>query len=127
MNRPALRFWGSAAAASIAFAALVPVLFPFRLFDLDRSVDRDRIWLLTVFCTGVLLVLFGASAWLGGRRAVGMRDVVDAGGAQKALERARAGRGDDGEEGYTRNAAAWCVATGTLLLVAYSALFAALG
>jgi hypothetical protein len=128
VNRAALRFWGSAAAVSIAFAALAPVLFPFRAIGLDPAVDRERIWLLVVFTASMMLVLFGLSAWLGGRRAVGMRDVVEARGALRAMERVR-DRGDESgtDRDYTRNAAAWCIVTGALLLVIYFALFAALG
>ena len=126
MNRAALRFWGSAAGVSIAFAALVPALFPFRALGLDPAADRERIWLLTVFTAGVMLGLFGLSGWIGGRRAVGMRDIVEAGGARQAME--RAARGDDPPAaGYTSNAAAWCIVTGVLLLVIYFALYAALG
>ncbi len=126
MNRDALRFWGSAAGVSIAFAALVPLLFPFRAIGLDPAVDRERIWLLCVFTLAVLLVLFGAGAWIGGRRSVGLRDVADAGGVRQALERARAS-GPEEEGRYTRNAALWCVVTGVLLLIIYFALFQALG
>lgn len=126
MNRPALRFWGSAAGASIVFAALVPVLFPFRAMGMDPAVERHRVWLVVTFYTGVLMILFGLGAWISGRRAVGLRDVYDAGGVRQALDRAAAAVPVD-EPGYTRNAAAWCVVTGVLLLVIYFALYAALG
>lgn len=125
MNRRALRFWGSAAGAAIVFAALVPVLMPYRAMGLDPAAERDRVWLLTVFCTGVMLVLFGLGAWIGGKRSVSLRDVADAGGVSQALERARAARPAD-DARYTENAAAWCVVTGALLLTAYFALYAAL-
>lgn len=127
MNRAALRFWGSAAGVSIVFAALVPVLFPFRAIGLDPAADRERVWLLCVFTAGVMLALFGLSAWLGGRRAVGMRDVVEAHGAVQALERVRDRGGEsEADRDYTRNAAVWCIVTGGLLLVVYFALYAAL-
>jgi hypothetical protein len=120
-----MRFWGSAAGASIAFSALVPVLFPFGAIGIPPE-ERDFVWLLCVFCTGVMLGLFGLSAWMGGRRGVGLRDVLEAGGATQALQ--RAGEAKRGYEGsYTENAAAWCVVTGALLIVIYFALFAALG
>lgn len=125
MNRAALRFWGSAAGVSIAFAALVPLLFPFRAIGLDPAVDRERIWLLCVFTLGVLLVLFGSGAWISGRRSVTLRDVVDAGGVPRALDRANATAPSD-ETRYTQNAAAWCAVTGVLLLMVYFALYAAL-
>lgn len=125
MNRRALRFWGSAALASILFTALVPVVVPYRAIGLDPAAERDFVWLLTVFCTGVMLVLFGMGAWIGGKRSVGLRDIADAGGVGPALERARAARPSD-EGRYTENAAAWCVVTGVLLLTIYFALYAAL-
>jgi hypothetical protein len=126
VNRSALRFWGSAAGVSIAFSALVPLLFPFRAMGMDAAVERQRVWLVVVFYTGVLMILFGVGAWISGRRSVGLRDIVDAGGVSQALHRANAARAAE-EPGYTRNAAAWTVVTGVLLLVIYFALFAALG
>lgn len=126
MNRSALRFWGSAAGVSIAFAALVPVLFPFRAIGLDPAVERERVWLVVVFYTGVLLVLFGSGAWIGGRRSVGLRDVFEAGGVRQALDRAGPAEADR-DAGYTQNAAAWSVVTGVLLITIYFALYAVLG
>jgi hypothetical protein len=126
VNRSALRFWGSAAGVSIVFAALVPLLFPFRAMGMDPAVERERVWLVMVFYTGVLMILFGVGAWVSGRRSVGIRDIVDAGGVKQALDRAAAARAGEAP-GYTRNAAAWTVVTGVLLLVIYFALFAALG
>lgn len=116
----ALRFWASAAAASIGFAALVPI--PIALSPAD---DRQRIWLLTVFTAGVMLALFGLAALISGRRSVGFRDIMDAGGVRQAISRA----GQDGVENppYTRNAAVWCVVTGILLIVVYFAGWTALG
>lgn len=124
MNRAALRFWGSAAGASIAFAAVVPVLFPFGAMGIPAD-EREFTWLLAVFCTGVMLILFGLSAWIGGRRSVGLRDVIEAGGVQQALN--RVGARESEERPYTQNAAAWCMVTGGLLLLIYFVLFAAVG
>jgi Ca2+/H+ antiporter len=120
-----MRFWGSAAAASIAFAALVPLLIPYRAIGLDPATERDFVWQLSVFCTGVMLVLFGLGAWISGRRSIGLRDVMEAGGVRQALD--RAGQRDVGDAPYTRNAAVWCTVTGALLLVIYFVLYAALG
>lgn len=118
---PALRFWASAAAASIGFAAVVPLVIA-----LSPAEDRRHVWLLTVFTAGVMLALFGLAALISGRRSVGMRDILDAGGVRQALE--RAGRRDRGESAaYTQNAAVWCVVTGALLVVVYFALWMALG
>jgi hypothetical protein len=125
MMTPALRFWGSAALVSIVYSAVVPLLFPYGLIGLDRAADRERVWLLVVFTTGVMFLLFGLSVLIG-FRGVGLREVIEAGGAQRALERHRAGKVDDGAP-YTHNFAWWCVATGALLVVVYFALYAALG
>ena len=122
---PAQRFWGSAAAVSIGLAALVPALFPFRALGLDPALERDRVWMLVVFCAGVMLLLFGLSALAGGFSRLGVRDVMEAGGVRQALERLRQRRPDPAA-GYTRNFAWWCVATGGLLVVIYFALWLAL-
>lgn len=123
MNRAALRFWGSAAGVSIVFAALVPVLMPYAAMGIPPE-EREFSWLLTVFCIGVMLILFGLSAWIGGRRTIGLRDVLEAGGVRQALN--RADQRDVGDAPYTRNAAVWCSVTGVLLLVIYFVLYAAL-
>lgn len=122
---PALRFWGSAALVSIGYAAAVPLLFPFGLIGLDRATERDGVWLLVVFCTGVLLLLFGLSSLGPGFRGMGLREVIEAGGARQALEREQSRKKIDGTP-YTGNFAWWCVAAGALLLVIYFALFATL-
>lgn len=126
MTTPVLRFWGSAALVSTAYAALVPLLFPFALVGLDPAAERDTVWLLCVFCTGVMFVLFGLSSLGGGLRGVGLREVIEAGGVRQALERERPEKRGD-EAVYTRNFAWWCVATGALMVAIYFALFAALG
>ena len=118
---PALRFWGSAAAACIAFTALAPLIIAW-----SPAEDRQFVWLLTVFTAGVMMALFGLAALISGRRSVGMRDILDAGGVRQALDRAE--RRDQGESpAYTANAAVWCVVTGALLIAAYFALWMALG
>lgn len=117
---PALRFWGSAAAASIGFAALVPLVIA-----MSPAEDRHHVWLLTVFTTGVMMALFGLAALISGQRSVGMRDILDAGGVRQALE--RADQRDRVSPPYTGNAAVWCIVTGALLLVVYFALWMTLG
>ncbi|HEX6367650.1 MAG TPA: hypothetical protein VF006_01880 [Longimicrobium sp.] len=117
----ALRFWGSAAAASIGFAALVPLPIA-----LSPAEDRHHVWLLTVFTAGVMMALFGLAALISGRRSVGLRDVIEARGVVNALQRVGRGQGE-GAQGYTSNAAVWCIVTGALLIVVYFALWMALG
>jgi predicted metal-binding membrane protein len=113
-----VRFWGSAALAAALFAALVPLLFPFRALGLTAAADRDRVWLLTVFCAGVLAVLMAASALLSSRL-LGVRDVVEGGGVGTALERRRqSGRG----AGWAQ-AGTWTLAAGACLLGIYFVLW----
>lgn len=124
MTRSALRFWGSAVLVAIVFAALVPVLFPFRAVGMDPAVDRTRIWLLTVFCTGVMALLLGGSGLIGGR-GMGLRDVLDAKSATIAIERQRQVRAALTERGW-RNAGGWTVAAGGSLIAIYFVLLAVL-
>jgi len=103
--RPALRFWGSAVLAAAGFAALVPLLFPFRALGLDPAADRPRIWLLTVFCAGVMALLLGVSGMIGGHF-LGLRDVLEAKSATIAIERHRQAREGLAGRGW-RNAGGW--------------------
>ena len=121
MTRSALRFWGSAVLAAMGFAALVPVLFPFRALGLDPAVDRPRVWLLTVFCAGVMALLFGASGLIG-VRLLGLRDVIEAKSAAVALERQRQARAEMADRGW-RNAGGWTVAAGVSLIAIYFVLW----
>jgi hypothetical protein len=119
---PALRFWGSAAAASIGFATLVPLL----IAAADPAEDRHFVWLLTVFTAGIMLALFGLAALISGRRSVGLRDVIEARGVVNALRRVGPDRAEE-SPAYTQNAAVWCIVTGALLMVVYFAGWMALG
>jgi hypothetical protein len=118
MGGRTLRFWGSAAAAAAVFAALLPLLFPFGALGLSRAADGHRVWLLCVFCAGVLALLLGGWALLAGRM-VGVREVMEAGGAAQALERRRAA----GVGAGWRNAGVWTLAAGGWLLLIYFVLW----
>ena len=120
-----LRFWGSAMGAGIALALLVPLLFPFRALGLDPAADRPRIWMLTVFCAGVLALMFGLSGALGGRY-LGIRDVYFARGVAQAVDQHR-GSGRAAGPGGWMNAGVWTIAFGTALIAIYFVLFLALG
>ncbi|MFL5385123.1 MAG: hypothetical protein ACJ8GN_21590 [Longimicrobiaceae bacterium] len=117
MRREDLRFWGSAVLAAAVFAALVPVLFPFGALGPVLPAERTRIWLLTVFCTGVMALLLGLSAVIGSRL-VGLRDVLDAKSAAIAIERHRESRRSMTGRGW-RNAGGWTVAAGASLIAIY--------
>lgn len=117
MMKRALVFWASAPLAAAAFAALVPLLFPFRVLGLDPVGDRTRIWLLTVFCAGVMALLFGTSGLIGARF-VGLRDVLEARSATIAIERERQAR-EGARVGGLRNAGGWTVTAGATLIAIY--------
>lgn len=117
-------FWGSAAGVAILFALLVPVLFPFRALGLSPAEDRTRIWLLTVFCAGVMALLFGVSGALGGRF-LGIRDVYFAGSARQALERHKQAGEALRSRGWM-NAGVWTIAFGASLIAIYFVLSVAL-
>ncbi len=125
MERP-LTFWGSALGAAAAFAGLVPVVFPFRQLGLVTRADHDRVWLLVVFTAGVMAILFGAAALVGGPKMITLRDVVEKGGivqaraAKEAADRARAERPRYG------NPAVWMVTTGVFLVGIYFVLWVVL-
>ncbi|HET7232192.1 MAG TPA: hypothetical protein VFJ16_19450 [Longimicrobium sp.] len=116
-------FWGSAVGAGIVFALLVPVLFPFRALGMSPA-DHDRVWLLTVFCAGMMALTFGASGMVGGRF-LGFRDVYFAGSARQALKTyEQAGRALKAR-GWM-NAGTWTVAFGGSLIAIYFLLSVAL-
>jgi hypothetical protein len=123
MTRPELRFWGSAVLAAVVFAALVPLLFPFGALGFDAAADRTRVWLLTVFCAGVMLVLFGLSGVLGAARFLGLRDVLEAKSATIAIERQRQSREAAAAAPRWRNAGGWTVAAGASLIAIYFVLW----
>lgn len=118
-------FWASTAGAGIVFALLVPVLFPFRALGLSPAADRDRVWLLTVFCAGVMALFFGLGGALGGRF-LGIRDVYFAGSAHKAVERHKQSGEALKQRGWM-NAGVWTVAFGASLIAIYFVLSLALG
>lgn len=120
-----LKFWGSAVGAALLFAALVPVLFPFGALGLDRAADRPRVWLLTVFCAGIMAVAFGVSGAIGGRF-LGVRDVLEAKSYTIAAERQKQAMESVRGRGWM-NAGTWTVAAGASLLATYFVLLAALG
>ena len=123
MKRP-LYYWASAVLAALVFSALVPVLFPFRALGLDSAADRPRIWLLTVFCAGVMALLFGATGLIGGRF-VGVRDVLEARSATIAIERQRQSREELKARGWM-NAGTWTLTAGASLIAIYFVLLAVL-
>jgi hypothetical protein len=112
-----LRFWGSAVLAAAVLAALVPLLFPFRALGLDPAADRARIWMLAVFCAGVMALMFGLSGVLGSRY-LGIRDVYFARGVNEAVDwHQKAGAVP--RRGGWLNAGSWTLAFGASLIAIY--------
>jgi hypothetical protein len=126
MERP-VTFWGSAAGVAMAFAGLVPVLFPFRRLGLVTAADQGRVWLLVVFIAGVVAILFGTAALLGGPRMITVRDVVDEGGVAKARASREAAARARAERRTYGNAATWLMTTGAFLVAIYFVLWAIQG
>jgi hypothetical protein len=121
--RETLVFWGSAVLAAAAFAVIAPLLLLQGLGPM-MDADRERIWMLTVFCGGVMALLFGASGMLGATSYMTIRDVKDAGSVMEAIKRHHHRRTDrGGNVPYTRNFAFWVIATGAILMAIYSALW----
>ena len=119
-----LIFWGSAALFAALFAALVPLLFPFQALRLVTPEDRERVWLLTVFCAGVMAVLFGLSGLVGTLGYIGVRDVHETGSVIEAMKQRARARKTDARS--TRSFGVWIVAAGGFLVAAYFVLWLAL-
>ena len=124
-RNPVLFFWGSAALVAAVFAAVAPLVLPYETLGLVAEADRARARLLTIFTGGAMALLLGASALIGGRRMVTLRDVEEAGGVRQAVERARMVAREERE--YTGNFGVWMVATGGFLLVIYFAVWGVVG
>ena len=127
MTRQMLLFWGSALGVAIGFALLAPLLVPFRRLGLETLADRQRVWLVTLWCGGVLAVLFGASSLLGTFGGIGARDVLESGSVHLAVEERHRSRRQWGAEPFHRSFGWWSVSVGLLLLVFYFIAWLVLG
>ncbi len=117
----ALRFWGSAALAAAVLAALALLVPLHPALSAATPEHRERAWLLTVFCSGVMLLLFGATARLGGLRGISAQDVVEAGSVREAMERRK-----KGARGLLALADRWVMAAGAWMIAIYLAAYLAL-
>ncbi|HEU0055045.1 MAG TPA: hypothetical protein VFQ39_17785 [Longimicrobium sp.] len=129
IRRTEVVFWASAAFVAAVFSVLVPVLTPFHTLGLEA--ERDRIWMLTVFCAGVMAVLLGLSGAIGSARMLSLRDVLEAGSFLAARERGQANHkareAQASGRRYDRNFGWWMVAMGGFLLAIYYGLLKTLG
>lgn len=126
MRRATVVFWGSAVLVAAAFAALVPLVFPYGVLRLVTEADRERAWMLTVFCTGVMAVMFGLSGALGGPKLIGYQDVMEAGSIAEARARVQPTHADREARRYERNFGVWLMVTGAFLIAIYFGLWIAL-
>ena len=113
MSRSAIRFWASSLSLALVFAAAAAFLFPYGSLRLDTGADRERIWLLILWTSGVLAILFGVAALLAFFTPLGFREVHDAGSVTAAREARRRG------QGFHDNFAWWLVCTGFVLILLY--------
>jgi len=103
------------------FALLSALLLPFEPLGIRTAAERERAWLLTLWCAGVLAVLFGLATRLGAFGGIGAREVVDAGSVPAAAERQRQSRRVWGGGAFHQSFAWWTVAVGALLIAIYFA------
>ncbi len=121
--RGGLRFWGWAVGAALVFAALAALLLPYGALGLRTPPERERASLLTVWTAGVMAVLFGLTARIGGLGGIGWREVEEAGSVREAIEARR--RSESAE--LTRRADLWVIAFGCALIAIYFAGWLVLG
>jgi hypothetical protein len=119
MNPQARFFWATALFATLGYAAATYYLLPYDALRAATDAERYRVWLLTLWTTGVFGVLFGMSALLGAFRGVGFSDIHSAGGVQEAVHRHRASLKRAGGEPFHGSFGWWTVCTGLLLIAAY--------
>jgi hypothetical protein len=109
------RFWLSAVLAALGVSGLA-LLVPMGLHVRELGEFR-RIWLLTVWTAGVMALLFGLAARLGGFRGFGLREISEAGSFAEAVERRRQAR----QGSHAPAADVWVIVTGGLLVAVYFA------
>lgn len=119
MSREVLVFWGSALACAAGVSFLVPALFPYESLGLHTAAERERAWLLTLWVGGVLAILLGMTSVLGGLGGIGIREVVESGSVDRALETRKRTTRRWGEDSFHRSFDWWLVCTGLLLVGAY--------
>ena len=111
------RFWGSVAGAALVIAALLNFLFPYGLLGAETEADRQRLWLLMLWTSGVLAICFGSAGLLNAFSAIGFRDVAEHGSLNAAVEAKRESIRGAGSGFY--NFAGWTVSMGLALVLIY--------
>lgn len=123
MSREGYRFWLTAAGAALAYTAAARWLMPFEALGLQTPAERVRVWLVALWCGGVIAVCFGFAGLLAVSAPLGVRDVVEAGSVTQAAEARRAARRALG--GFYTNFAWWLIVTGLFLIAVYFVAWAA--
>ena len=117
MSRAAVRFWGVALAVAAGWAVASSLLVSVEPLGFDTGAERLRVWLLTLWTSGVMAICFGAAGILGFSAPLGFREVAEAGSLTEAVAaRRRAGRGS---QAFHRNFAWWMIVTGAMLIGTY--------
>lgn len=121
MRRQVGIFWGTAFCVAAGFALLAALVLPFEALGQTTLQERERAWLLTVWTGGVLAILFGLSALLGGFSGLGFREVLEAGSVRGAIDTHRRALTRWGGADFHRSFAWWVISTGGLLIGIYFA------
>ena len=117
MTREAVRFWVAAALAAGGWAVACSTLFPYEALGLETGAERGRVWLLTLWTSGVMAICFGVAGILGYAGPLGFKEVADAGSLTQAMEARRRARRGVGS--LHRNFAWWLIVTGAMLIGIY--------
>lgn len=117
MSRVAIRFWVSAVAVAVGWAVLASACFPYDAVGAETGADRARIWLLTLWSSGVMAICFGVAGILGYSTPLGFKEVADAGSLTQAMEERRRMRRTVGS--LHSNFAWWLMVTGAVLILIY--------
>lgn len=117
VRRNAVRFWLSAALVAGGWAVACSLFFPYEALGLQTGAERARVWLLTLWTSGVMAICFGIAGILGYSAPLGFKEIADSGSLTQALEARRRSKRIQGS--FYTNFAGWLIVTGFLLIAIY--------
>lgn len=117
MRREVVRFWGSAVLVAAGWAVASSVLFPYESLGMVTGADRSRVWLLTLWSSGMMAICFGIAGILGYSSPLGFKEVAESGSLTQAFEARRRSRRQAGS--FYSNFAWWLIVTGAMLIAIY--------